>query len=146
MRLLSDKARRFIELVAIGEDDQGDCYMKAGYDSSRQAAIANSSRMLAKPEAQAYLAELRERSSGENVLCLVQRREILRSIATDPEQPAAARVSALTLDSRLAGDLTERPMVQVATVNITQLLESDGEEDRSQAWGAWSDAEDAIEA
>jgi len=143
---LSNRARRFVELIAVGEHDQGDCYLQAGYSSNRTAAIANSSRLIATPEAQQYLAELRERTACDAVMDLIERRTLLRVIAQDEDQPAAARVSALQLDSKLAGDLTDKPapQVQIETLNIQQLLEATKDSNATERWEAWADADDAI--
>ena len=55
----------------------------------------------------------REQVQDESVLSLRERRAILKAIAEDESQSPAARVSALTLDSKLAGDLDERNSLKI---------------------------------
>ncbi|MDA0813756.1 MAG: hypothetical protein O3C21_15370 [Verrucomicrobia bacterium] len=121
---------RFSQLVAQGDVAVADAYSACYPASESHSARANGCRLSKRPEVASEIQRLQKLSEGSAVLSLVQRRCILRAIAEDAEQPPAARVSALALDSRLSGDLDDRPQANVAVgISLSALFadEADGE-------------------
>jgi len=108
---------RFAQLVASGQS--GAAGYQACYPVAKASAEAAASRLLRNVTVSARVAELRKASATMNTLTVQRRRELLSAMAEDPNEKTANRIKAIELDAKLAGELNDKPQINVAVaVNV----------------------------
>ncbi len=102
-RTLNPRHEVFCQKVASGASASA-AYHQV-YGTSGATAEASASRLLRNAKVSERIRELQSEAAQATVMSLTEMRGLLREIATDKENPPAARVRAIELDARLAGEM-----------------------------------------
>lgn len=150
-RTLNDRQRKFAELLASGMS-KVQAYREAGYEGAEPHKLAP--KLAAKPEVQAYLAQLREDARTAAVLEIAEKRQFLARVIRTPigevdensdlAQERTVRhgedgstvekvkmmnkAEAIRLDNQLAGHVQSGPSVSIQNNVIPEVVHRSEEE------------------
>ena len=122
-RKLSVRQERFCELIAAGRSGV-EAWLETGYKVSKGVAYTNASESLRKPQIAARIAELRKPQTKEVFSTLAHKRRLTLEIMNDDRAGIMARLRALELDAKLAGDFApEQHVVETGPKTLESIEE-----------------------
>lgn len=122
-RPLNVRQERFCEFIAAGESQTG-AYIKAGFRVSKADARKHAARLMTKDDIKARIAELRKPQTRRVLMTRDEKREKLRQIVESESIGIMAKLRALELDAKLAGDFApEQHVVETSNKTLESIQE-----------------------
>lgn len=120
---LNVRQERFCEFVAAG-DNQTEAYIQAGFKTSKAAARRAASRMLTNADILKRIAELRKPVTRKMLSARDHKREMLYLIMEDKNENIMARLKAIEIDAKLAGQFEpDRKELQMSNSTLQSIKE-----------------------
>ncbi|GAA5117103.1 terminase small subunit [Luteolibacter yonseiensis] len=124
---LNVRQERFAELVVSGLSAT-EAYIQAGYKVTVKSAGTNGPRLLENAAIRARVAELRAPQTAAALMTKDRKRQILAGIAEDPKSGLLARIRAIEVDAKLAGDFEPDQVVVETGPKTLDALEARAKE------------------
>jgi len=120
---LNSRQERFCEFVAAGESHT-DAYIKAGFKTTKDAARRNAARMMTNDDILLRISELRKPVTRKMLSARDHKREMLYLIMEDKTEKIEARLKAIEIDAKLAGQFEpDRKELQMSNSTLQSIKE-----------------------